>query len=73
MMTDTQAHMKQVMQAIETAFPPGAGLVLIQFDQSGPEGPRANYISNCQRSEMRAALKEVIARWEGQPQVKGNA
>lgn len=34
---------------------------------------RVNYISNGQRSDIVAMLKEITARFEGQPELKGKA
>jgi hypothetical protein len=48
------------------------GFVVIMFEFG--EGPgRANYISNAQRSDVVTLLKEQIARFEGQPEIKGSA
>ena len=49
------------------------GFVLLIFPFGGPEGQRVNYISNGQRADILSTLKEVIARFEGQPDVKGSA
>ena len=48
------------------------GLVLLVFP-FGETGEHVNYISNCQRKDVLAALKEIVARFEGQPKVVGNA
>jgi hypothetical protein len=47
------------------------GFVLLTF----PFGDKitANYVSNAKRADMVAALKEVLARWEGQPESEGHA
>jgi hypothetical protein len=38
------------------------------------EGPgRANYISNCVRADVIVMLKEILAQFEGQPNVTGRA
>lgn len=49
------------------------GFVLLVFEREGMAGSRTNYVSNCQRQDVIAALKEVTARFEGQPKVEGRA
>lgn len=54
------------------------GFVLLVFERDedalkGETGSRTNYVSNCQRQDVIAALKEVTARFEGQPKVEGRA
>jgi hypothetical protein len=56
-------NMQAVMEALIEAFP-GVGLCLFLFDQHAGQ-PRANYISNTERKQTVAAIKEWIAR---QPQ-----
>ena len=34
---------------------------------------RVNYISNSERSDIVTMMKEIIARFEGQPEMKGRA
>lgn len=41
------------------------GFALLMFGMTGDESSRMNYISNCERESMLAALKEFIARAEG--------
>lgn len=47
------------------------GFVLLCF-KFGEEG-RANYISNADRKGIITSLKEIVARFEGQPEVRGTA
>ena len=49
------------------------GFVLLVFPFDGPEGARVNYVSNADRLGVLSTLKEVIARFEGQPLQKGTA
>lgn len=49
------------------------GFVLLVFEREGETGSRTNYVSNCQRQDVIAALKEVTARFEGQPRTEGHA
>jgi hypothetical protein len=60
-----QAHregMEAMMKALGELFP-GMGITLMIFDL-GDKG-RMNYVSNANRSDMIAALKEFIAIHEG--------
>jgi hypothetical protein len=49
------------------------GFCLFVFPFDGLEGTNTNYVSNAQRGDVRSAMKEVLARWEGQPQASGRA
>lgn len=49
------------------------GFVLLVFSNNAELGARTNYASNCPRAEMIVALKEVLARFEGQPEIVGRA
>lgn len=53
------------------------GFVLLVFPFTGPDGKkyqgRANYISNANRADIVVLLKEQLARFEGQPDVRGTA
>ena len=49
---------------IGKALPPGWGFALLFFP-FGAKAGRMNYISNAQRNDMLAALKELTARFEG--------
>lgn len=48
------------------------GFVLMVFPFGSTEG-RVNYISNADRKTIVTLLKEQVARFEGQPYMKGNA
>jgi hypothetical protein len=49
------------------------GFILMVFPYGEDEG-RCNYISNgANRKDVVAMLKEQIARFEGQPEIKGHA
>lgn len=41
------------------------GFALFMFNMKGGDSSRMNYISNCDREDMLASLKEFIARVEG--------
>jgi hypothetical protein len=47
----------------------GFVLMVFNFGDSG----RANYISNADRADVVTLLKEQLARFEGQPEIKGSA
>lgn len=47
----------------------GFMLLVFNFGDTG----RANYISNAERADVVTLLKEQIARFEGQPEMKGSA
>lgn len=50
------------------------GFVLLVFPFGGPEGARCNFISNgADRKDIVVLMKEMIARFEGQPEIRGNA
>ncbi|MBB4342128.1 hypothetical protein [Rhizobium leguminosarum] len=49
------------------------GFCLLVFEKEGETGSRTNYVSNCERKDILAALKEVTGRFEGQPQQSGRA
>jgi hypothetical protein len=49
------------------------GFALLVFPFGGPEGARTNWVSNGQRKDMLVALKEIIARFEGQAEQSGQA
>ena len=51
--------------------PVGFALLLYNFDQVS--GGRVNYIGNGRREDMHVALKELLARWEGQKHEEGHA
>lgn len=77
-MTDTKNMMQSMASALDDVLnekgkPKKNGFVLLVFPFHGPEGQRTNYVSNGQRQDVVAALKEIIARFEGQPQQSGRA
>lgn len=48
------------------------GFILMTFKFGDQEG-RCNYISNADRNNVITLLKEQLARFEGQPEIKGSA
>ena len=73
-------QMNQIARILDAAFNGGAkgnarqtGFVLLVFPFGEKEG-RCNYISNgADRRDIVTLLKEQIARFEGQPEMKGTA
>jgi hypothetical protein len=50
------------------------GFVLMVYRYGDEPGNRCNYISNgADRKDVVALMKEMIARFEGQPEMKGTA
>jgi len=75
-MSDTNKTMRAIAQALDDTLngavrPKKHGFVVLVFPLDGPEGARTNYVSNCDRKDIIVAMKEVVARFEGQPNVSG--
>lgn len=73
---------KKMMQAIGGGIdeilngnkrPRPNGFVLLVFSEHAELGARTNYVSNCARADMIVAMKEVLARFEGQAEIVGRA
>ena len=72
--------MKNLGRMIDEIFngPPGPkriksiGFFLCVFPFDGFDG-RANYLSNAKREDILVLLKEMAARFQGQPEVEGRA
>lgn len=64
-------HMNALAAAIDDVLngeirPKKVGFVLLVFPfGEADDRSRINYISNGQREDIRVALKELLARWEG--------
>jgi predicted component of type VI protein secretion system len=73
-----RAQMQSVVEALDETFNGTAkhpnkkvGFVLLVFEYGTREG-RANYLSNgADRKDIVALFKEMIARFEGQPEMTG--
>lgn len=73
-------HMKTVAQVVDKIFNGDAkgddraiGFVLMVFPFGDRDG-RCNYLSNgADRADVVTLMKEMIARFEGQPELKGEA
>jgi len=71
--------MKEVARLIDVMFNDNAkgeakhtGFILMVFPFHN-HGGRCNYMSNADRRDVVVMLKEQIARFEGQPEISGNA
>jgi len=65
-----RAEMNALAEGIDRIFnggknPKSVGFVLLSFEFGKTEGGRVNYISNADRRDMIAAMKEWLARAEG--------
>lgn len=50
------------------------GFVLLVFPYGDKDGSRCNFMSNgAERDDIVVLMKEMIARFEGQPEVRGTA
>lgn len=73
--------MNAVAQALDTMFNGAAkgkeretGFVLLVFPFGNADGQRCNFISNgADRRDIVTLMKEMIARFEGQPEISGRA
>ena len=73
-------HMVKIAKALDELFngklkgkDRETGFVLLVFPFNTPDG-RCNYVSNgADRKDIVVLLKEQIARFEGQPETKGEA
>jgi len=57
--------MNAIAGVIDDALPPGWGFTLLVFKFGEGDGHRMNYISSAGRGDMLAAMKELIANFEG--------
>ena len=68
-MTDKPDPMQTMAKAIDTALNGRHrrfGFTLLIFPFEHEVGSHVNYVSNCDRKDMVAALKEIVAKFEGQ-------
>ncbi len=63
MTAEVQASGEKLAKVIESALPPGHGFALLIFEW-GDQG-NLSWISNAQRDDMIATMKDFIARHEG--------
>lgn len=76
-MNDTKSTMNAIASSLDDVFngngPKKVGFVVLVMPFDGPEGARTNYVSNAKREDILVMLKEVVARFEGQPEQSGRA
>lgn len=71
-MTDKPDPMQTMAKAIDTALNGGTlplrfwGFTLLIFPFDGDDGTQVSHVSNCNRQDMVAALKALVAKFEGQ-------
>jgi hypothetical protein len=73
------AQMTAVMSAVDDFLNEGkrpreTGIVILMFPYGDAQGGRCNFMSNgADRRDVVTLMKEMIARFEGQPEMKGSA
>lgn len=77
-MDDTKRMMQAIAAGLDGILNGGStekrtGFVVLVFPFGEVKGARTNYVSNCDRADIIAALKEVTARFEGQARMEGKA
>ena len=77
-MSDPTMILQALAAGIDSALngkqrPGQNGFVLLVFPFDGPDNARVNYVSNAKREDIVVALKEIVARFEGQPDTRGHA
>ena len=74
MMNDVARSLDEVFNAGLRGGSRTTGFVLMVFPYGEAEGARCNYISNgADRQDVVTLMKEIIARFEGQPEMEGTA
>lgn len=71
-MNETAAALDKIFNGDARGGDKKNGFVLLLFPFDGRDG-RCNYISNAERKDVLTLLKEQVARFEGQPEMKGRA
>ena len=66
----TKMLMQDAARMVDALINPTAGtrqngFVVLVFPLDQPDGSRTNYVSNVERQSIIAALKEIVARFEG--------
>lgn len=54
-------------------LPKKVGFALLIYEFGAAQGARMNYIGNGHREDVLIALKELVARWEGNDPAPGRA
>lgn len=72
-MNAVMATLDELMNGEKRGSDREVGIVVLMFPFGSTDG-RCNFISNgADRSDIVTLFKEMIARFEGQPEMKGNA
>ena len=71
-MNDLAHVLDRIFNGELKGFDRKVGFCLLVFN-FGSDSGRCNYISNAERADVMTLLKEQLARWEGQPEMKGTA
>ena len=69
----TAEYMGDLAKALDETLNPGmkgaqrkVGFALLLYDfDTGPTPNNVNYVGNGARNDVRVAMKEVVARWDG--------
>jgi hypothetical protein len=77
-MLDKTEVMQEIAKIVDLCLngqetPKRNGFCLFIFPFDGLDGTNTNYVSNAKRDDVKSAMKEVLARWDGQPEVSGTA
>jgi len=77
-MERTARELKAIASVLDDRFngtigPKKVGFVLLVMPFDAPVDARVNYISNAERKDIIVMMKEVLARFEGQPEQTGTA
>lgn len=75
-MASTEEIMRGVAKAVDQALNGSNGskeygFAILIFPFGATEDGRVNYVSNAERRDMIAALKEITAHFEGKPHTQG--
>lgn len=62
---EIREKMNRIAKRLGEAVGPNHCFALLVFDRNKPRGGRASYISNGTRESMQAALRELLAHWDG--------
>ena len=73
-MTDIHLQIAKALDAtLNGDLPRKIGFVVLTFPFGDAPGRRVNYVSNAERADIVTSLKEIVARFEGQPLQGGTA
>ncbi len=61
---ELEAKARQLAAWLDELMPPGAGFGIVLFDRA--TGGYMSWISSGRREDMKKALEEMLARWNGE-------